>query len=672
MSDDQQEETVVHYLTPDRTLLLREDGILVERVPDIEAQEPADEDLPPVLSVAFGRALASLSVNRSDDQYLPPQQYAQQELADRVRKVFEKMPMASEFYEFAFALGDVFGWSTTADPLLAQVQMIDRLMHDYFNRVDQQVFAAWSAIRLAMLADVQAQAGAAMETIRSIVENQADLSAPLTVAMLAHADRDSKVAVKAFTSGLESGYWTRPFSEGAVGLQEWGNKFDDRAPVFGDRTVWDPRLVLPTLLYALAVRVMVLKALHSEPRQYCREIRETVQFLLSVQFQWQAGIRRKHRLSTFEMRSGAGFSVRPFAAGAVDVYTGSHHVIDVDADAENLFHALGYSDGPLPARVPLLDPEFVCPDITELEIEHRFETEYRPILAKQADFSFTRLRWQTGLHSFSDTVKSLGEICAGIARPSGITRAYRNGMKLINEHAIGLPGGNRDAQHRAELASGLTRLLHPPQELGTSHAMRNRFEIYTALHEDRGTLSSDLRTLVTSQLIKAGVPTQPDGFAFAAWEDIGTERASGTLHGAQVTVEGPGTGGTTDGTFTLFAAPHFSPPLPASDVVSLTSLAGSSFRLRFGAPVRDVLLHLASVASSITFPPGTPVVRVSGTPTFSLSGTTVTGVVAGSLDSGGTLRINGTVTELEFTADPVFSDGTIPDGFYLQVGALPS
>ncbi|WP_250287141.1 hypothetical protein [Streptomyces atroolivaceus] len=166
-------------------------------------------------------------------------------------------------------------------------------------------------------------------------------------------------------------------------------------------------------------------------------------------------------------------------------------------------------------------------------------------------------------------------------------------------------------------------------------------------------------------------PTEPlDGLAFTSWENIGRERAVGTLHGAEVSVEGPGIGGVTDGTFTLFAAPHFSPQLPASDAVSLTSLAGSSFRLRFGAPVRDVVLHLASVASRITFPPGTPVTRVSSDPTFSLSGTTVTGVVAGSLDSGGTLRIPGAVTELAFTADPVFANGTIPDGFYIQVGAL--
>ncbi len=191
------------------------------------------------------------------------------------------------------------------------------------------------------------------------------------------------------------------------------------------------------------------------------------------------------------------------------------------------------------------------------------------------------------------------------------------------------------------------------------------------LVDDRG-MSLEVLRAGTSQPVGADATTElPDGFAFASWNEIGEERAVGTLHGAELTVEGPlGTGGVTDGTFPLFAAAHFSPPLPASDAVNLISLAGSSFRVLFNAPVRDVVLHLASVASRIDFPPGTPVARISGDPTFSLSGTTVTGVVAGSLDSGGTLRIYGTVTELRFTAIPVFADGTSPDGFYLQIGGI--
>jgi hypothetical protein len=104
---------------------------------------------------------------------------------------------------------------------------------------------------------------------------------------------------------------------------------------------------------------------------------------------------------------------------------------------------------------------------------------------------------------------------------------------------------------------------------------------------DRGASLEVLRAS-TSQPVGADSAAElPDGFAFASWEDIGSDQAVGTLHGAEVRLEGsPGIDGVTDGTFTLFAAAHFSPPLPASDAVSLISLAGSSFRLRLRAGPR--------------------------------------------------------------------------------------
>ena len=210
---------------------------------------------------------------------------------EKTRRVFEKVPTLHEFSEFAFAIGDLMGWTLSRDPLLEQVN--------------------------AMLADVQALASSARDTIRSIVLNNEDLQAPLTVAQLALADRDSKVAVNTFTGAAESGYWLRPYSGPAVGLDTWGTKLDDRAAAYDDGTVWDPRIVMPTLLYALTVRVIVLKALYSSSRKYCHEIKERVAFLLQVQMHWQTEIRRKLHLSGPEMKIGAGFSVRPFAAGAV-------------------------------------------------------------------------------------------------------------------------------------------------------------------------------------------------------------------------------------------------------------------------------------------------------------------------------------------------------------------
>jgi hypothetical protein len=488
------------YSTPDPSLLLRSDGILVRRSPEREVREPDGDDLLTALRAGFGRGIGYLSAVptiSSDHPWLPSQ--SQRELFEKTKKVFETFPVMHEFAEFAFAIADWVGLTADHDPLLRQVQAIDHLLHEYFKRVDQQIFASWSATRLAMLADVQATASAARETIRSIFENRDDLTAPLTTARLAHADRDSLVAVNAFTSGLDSGYWLRPFSESAVGLDDWGHKFDDRAPVFGDGTVWDPRMALPTLMYALVVRTMVLKAMYGDSRRYCHEINQRVQFLLEVQMRWQSGIRHKYQLSSKEMLFGAGFTVRPFAAGAIDVYTGNHHVIDVDADALNLYYALGYWGGPLPSYIPWLHPENVAPDISQDDIDMRYESEYQPILAKQTNLSFTRLRWLTGLHAFSDTVKSLGEICAG-RTTRRIVQVYRDSMKLSRDRATSMPGTDRQAQWRAELARSLTHLLYPSKDQGSARAMADRFELYCALQEDRGTLMSELTDLLYKHL----------------------------------------------------------------------------------------------------------------------------------------------------------------------------
>jgi hypothetical protein len=490
------------FLTPDPRLLLRSDGVLVHRDVEHEPSEPEDGDLSIALPAAFGRALDYLTVAptvRPDHPYFATRDSVQ--LYANIRKVFETVPTAHDWFQFAFAISDLAGWSAPSDPLLDQVQAIDRLLHDYFKRVDQEIFASWSATRLAMLADVQSHAAAAREVIRSIFQNHDDLTAPLTVARLAQAEHDSSVAVNAFTGGLDTGYWLRPYSESAISLEGWAHKFVDRAPVFSDGTVWDPRLALPTLLYALAVRVMVLVALHGgDSRRYCHEINQIVQFLLSVQFRWQDGIRRKGALTPEELAFGAGFTVLPFAAGAIDVYTGNDHLIDVDVDALNLLYALGLYVQPLPLGVPYLDPAQVAPDITRDDIDLRSNNNCQPILQKQAALSFTRLRWNTGLQDFSDTIKALGQICAG-TQTSRIIQVYRDSMKRVRSGAVSLPGAaDQQAQWRAELARCLSQLLNEPKDRASGRAMAQKFELYCALQDDQGPLISDLTQLLRKHL----------------------------------------------------------------------------------------------------------------------------------------------------------------------------
>lgn len=156
---------------------------------------------------------------------------------------------------------------------------------------------------------------------------------------------------------------------------------------------------------------------------------------------------------------------------------------------------------------------------------------------------------------------------------------------------------------------------------------------------------------------------------FADWTQLtGSPRAVvGTLHGNSVSVEGTGVAAssTLDGSNTIFDRPAFTPPLPTSDTVDLSAVTGNTYTLSFGAATTDPVLHVASLASTLTFTPGTVVTRVSGDANFAVSGSDVIG---GPGDGNGTVRLEGTFSTIEFTTSSMF----VTDGIYLQVGARPA
>jgi len=149
--------------------------------------------------------------------------------------------------------------------------------------------------------------------------------------------------------------------------------------------------------------------------------------------------------------------------------------------------------------VPYLDPAAVAPTITRDDIDMRFETEYRPILAKQADVAFTRLRWFTGLHAFSDTIKALGLICAGPASRRVVQR-YRDAMRTVRDLAPARPLLDDDAQSRAELARSLAHMLGPRAERSSGQAATDTFDLYCALDDSRTSLASDIRQVAVEHL----------------------------------------------------------------------------------------------------------------------------------------------------------------------------
>lgn len=164
---------------------------------------------------------------------------------------------------------------------------------------------------------------------------------------------------------------------------------------------------------------------------------------------------------------------------------------------------------------------------------------------------------------------------------------------------------------------------------------------------------------------------------FTDWTsaDLVANTASGYLGELPVTLSG----GDLDAAFlnqeiTGFSSGLYTPPLATSDALEIVaSVSGPTYVINFGGPVRNPVIHLKSFASILNFG-GPTVVKLSGEPTLTVSGSTVSGVIndiPNGHDSNGTIQLIGLFTSLSFTA-------TFPstDGIQIQVGgtfpAVPS
>jgi len=163
---------------------------------------------------------------------------------------------------------------------------------------------------------------------------------------------------------------------------------------------------------------------------------------------------------------------------------------------------------------------------------------------------------------------------------------------------------------------------------------------------------------------------------FTDWTSIDSSayEAYGVLDGIAVTLSGPDvSGGVTSGLFTGFSNPAlFSPPLPSSDFVSIqgTRPGGQTYTVMFAAPVRDPIIHLKSLASTVTFSTEALAKR-SGDAVFVIAGNTVVGSFndsPGGYDANGSLQLNGSFTNISFTVVALPAAFTPPDGIYFQIG----
>ena len=124
----------------------------------------------------------------------------------------------------------------------------------------------------------------------------------------------------------------------------------------------------------------------------------------------------------------------------------------------------------------------------------------------------------------------------------------------------------------------------------------------------------------------------------------------------------------------LLSESMFTPPITLGDHLSFRVFAPStSYTLDFGAATTDPVIDLGSDGSTLTFPAGTSITRISGDPGLTVAGNVVSGAGNTTVDlwvrndSNGTIQLNGTFQSISSSATTAYP----LDGVYLQVGASP-
>lgn len=141
---------------------------------------------------------------------------------------------------------------------------------------------------------------------------------------------------------------------------------------------------------------------------------------------------------------------------------------------------------------------------------------------------------------------------------------------------------------------------------------------------------------------------------YAVWTsvDASTSVATGTIGSLSVTLSG----GTLSGFFS------------ADGVEARGLLDAPTYTLSFSAAVTDPVLRLTSLASTLTFAPGTVLSILENDGNLTLLDNQLSGVAIGASDANGIVQLDGTFSSFSFSA--AFSGGG-GDGFLVLPGIVP-
>jgi surface antigen len=196
-----------------------------------------------------------------------------------------------------------------------------------------------------------------------------------------------------------------------------------------------------------------------------------------------------------------------------------------------------------------------------------------------------------------------------------------------------------------------------------------------------------IRTFCALAVIAAGaVAAAPAQAAPTAtdWTSVSQNTAMGTVLGTSVSLSGTHVWDVpvsrVDGSWPYFAGPTFSPALSTSDVIQISGAPGAAYTINFrnaagsSVTVKDPVLHLGSLGSTLTFTTGAPT-RLTSENNFRVVGSQVIGDPgntirpSGNSDSSGSIRFTGSYSRINFTATPNYTGPE--DGILVQLVTEP-
>ena len=348
---------------------------------------------------------------------------------------------------------------------------LDRILAE-LSGTQSLVYSAWAAGHWRDIAGLLGTISAALDTVHDVIVFHEDVSSPAVIQKLSIVDNESRVAVATLIAGgLDGGYWRRPHFGPALNMAAWEFKTDDRPDVTGDGRVWDYRIALPTLLVAIAARILVIKTLYSASDAYprlCNEVRTWTRFIGPLIDRIQNNVRKKIGFSESERADTCpGAPTGAFFAGAVDLSNGLDDFIHLDAYGnvarQTYLRKNGLlEDFPSPTSRDRgnqcfggwVNVEDFAESITLQDVDDgKFHLQHTAILAKQGVFAENRLLWKTPILDLCDFNGVLWELCP--KRPPLVEkiRLELSSRRSLTALVVGDAGAKRTVREAFALAA---------------------------------------------------------------------------------------------------------------------------------------------------------------------------------------------------------------------------